>query len=83
MLASLNSNQSELESLKQKVETRKVANQNLFIAMNKSLVYKHDYQKDKPFAMSLHQIKQLASTPVGYGLHMLEIFDLTERQLEQ
>lgn len=54
LLASLNSNQSELESLKQKVETRKVANQNLFIAMNKSLVYKHDYQKDKPFALSLH-----------------------------
>mmetsp|Transcript_15054 Transcript_15054/g.20446 ORF Transcript_15054/g.20446 Transcript_15054/m.20446 type:complete len:87 (+) Transcript_15054:904-1164(+) len=43
LLASLRSNQSELESLKQKVETRKVLNHNHFIAMNKSLVYKHDY----------------------------------------
>ena len=43
LLNSLKSNQLELESLKQKVESRKVKNQNQFIAMNKSLVYKHDY----------------------------------------
>ena len=83
LLNSLKSNKAELENLKQKVETRKTHNQSQFVTMNKSLVYKHDYQRDKPFALSLHQIKQLASTPIGYGLHMLELFDMTEMQLKQ
>jgi hypothetical protein len=51
--------------------------------MNKSLVHKHEYLKDKPFIMTLHQIKQLAATPVGYGMHMLEIFDMSEAMLKQ
>lgn len=53
LLNSLKSNQAELEGLKSKVETRKVHNHNQFIAMNKSLVYQHDYLRDKPFALSL------------------------------
>ena len=83
LIGSLKSNQVELENLKMKVEQRKTHSNAEFIAINKSLVYKHNYLKEKPFVLTLHQIKQLASTPVGYGLRMLEVFDFTQNQLEQ
>ena len=83
LINSLKENKAELQSLNSLVEQNKTVSNSSFVAMNKSLVFKHDYLRDKPFILTLHQIKQLASTPVGYGLHMLEIFDLTENQLKQ
>ncbi len=65
------------------MEKGKLKTKQDFIRMNKSLVHKHDYLKDKPFVVTLHQIKQLAQTPVGYGLNMLEIFDMSEAMLKQ
>ena len=83
LVNSLKENKAELESLKSNVEQNKTFSNANFVAMNKSVVYKHDYLRDKPFILTLHQIKQLAQTPVGYGLHMLELFDWTENQLKQ
>ena len=55
---------------------------NIFTKLNGSLIYKHGIHKGKPFEITLTQMKQLAETPVGYGLHMLETFDVTMEQLE-
>ena len=43
----------ELNELMLKVEQHKMISNSEFIAINKSLVYKHDYMRDKPFVLTL------------------------------
>ena len=83
MLKSLQKQKSDLESLQEKVEHQKIECKNQFTKLNGSIVYKHGFNKTKPFEITLSQIKQLAQTPVGYSLHMLDTFDLTKEQHEQ
>ena len=73
----------ELENLKKKVYQTKQNCSNEFAKINKSLPYKSGFHKDKAFQLTLHQIKQLAQTPVGYGLSMLEIFADSDKQLKK
>lgn len=75
----IKSNIDELERLKQIVEEGKTKTKEDFIRMSKSLVFKHDYKRGKPLVISYHQIRQLAMTPVGYGLNMLELFEMTDK----
>ena len=83
LLNSLHTQSKDLESLKQKVEQQKNDAKNEFTKLNGSIIYKHGFHAPKPFEITLNQIKQLAQTPVGYSLHMLDTFDLTEAQYEQ
>ena len=83
ILNSIHKQKEDLESLKKKVEHQKHETKNEFTKLNGSIIYKHGINKPKPFEITLHQIKQLAQTPVGYSLHMLDTFDLTQEQLEQ
>mgnify|MGYP000583784658 CR=1 FL=1 len=54
LLKSIQTNQAEMESLRQKVEDRKQLSDSQFTRMKKSLVFKHDFQKDRPLVLTLH-----------------------------
>ena len=69
--------------MQKKVEQQKIDCKTEFTKLNGSIIYKHGFNKPKPFEITLNQIKQLAQTPVGYSLHMLDTFDFTADQLEK
>ena len=53
LLNSFGKQRSDLESLQKKVEQQKIECKNEFTKLNGSLIYKHGYNKPKPFEITL------------------------------
>lgn len=73
----LNFGTEELANLKQQVEQTKQLVSKEFQRLQSSIVFREGPDRGKAFAVSLHHIKQLATTPVGFGLRLGDCVEFT------